>query len=374
MTSTNANAVAQTPPCRPAMTFAVMFVTVTVSIVALVHAPLMSSMTRDTDKLRAGQWWRIASPVLIQSSGWGQLAFNITGLVVVGVALEKCMHRLAWSLIYIGGGIVSIAVLSAWTPNDGGAGSSDAVAALVGALAIVCVAAPSTDRAGLASQMYSVFFVAYLTGLAVGGVVPSVIAGDVAVAVLLIVRRAWSPATLNRVCLILVTLGGAVMTVERQGHGVGVAFGMTIATLVVVRKRLLQISPDAGRLWPTVTALVGVVAAAELVWVAWVHLVGITLVTTNGAGDQSTVGPISVGVVSFASCAAAAALLRWLQRHLPASSRRTWFAICTTLGVVSLAGPITAAVDATSRAGLISLHLTCATVAVALLAPAGSAQ
>lgn len=248
MTGADEPAVAQSRAGNAAMTVWVLIVTAAFSVVALVHAPLMDAMVRDVDQLRAGQWWRVASPVLVQSSGWGQLVFNMAGLAVVGAALEQRVSRVTWLTIYLAGGIGSVAVLSVWMPRDGGAGSSDAVAALIGALAVVSLVDISSDRVGLASQMYSVFFVAYLTGLAVGGTLPSIIAGDVAVVLLMIVRRAWSRATLHRACLSLVVVGGAAMTVERQGHGIGIVVGMTIAIVIVVRRRVRRrLDPQGAR-------------------------------------------------------------------------------------------------------------------------------
>ncbi len=45
--------------------------------------------------------------------------------------------------------------------------------------------------------MYSIFFAGYLTGLALGGVVAAIIAGNVSVAALFAARRALRPATLD---------------------------------------------------------------------------------------------------------------------------------------------------------------------------------
>jgi hypothetical protein len=44
-------------------------------------------------------------------------------------------------------------------------------------------------------EVYSIFFGCYLTGLAIGGVVPSIVAGNLSVAALFAARRAWRPST-----------------------------------------------------------------------------------------------------------------------------------------------------------------------------------
>lgn len=362
------------PRIRPVMTAVVAAVTMAVSVAALINTSFMGVTSRDLGRLRSGQWWRVASPVFVQSSGWGQLAFNMTGLVVVGAALERRLSRPAWILLFLVGGVGSVAVLSAWKPADGGGGSSDANAALIGALAVVAAVEARDADAEWASQLYSVFFATYLTGLAVGGVVPSIVAGDIAVAVYVNVRRACRPATVRRGCLVLIAVCGAVMTVAQQGHGLGIVFGIVITSVVLARKRLLARSAIDGRRWQLITAVISVVVATELVRVAWVDLVGVKLVTTTGGEARATVGWVGVGLVSVASCFAAAAVLRWLRRHHAGNATSTWFIACATVGVISLAGPLAWGIGATSRAGLISLHVTCAAMTLAMLAPSSNPE
>jgi membrane associated rhomboid family serine protease len=236
VTSTGTTA-SEVPPVRPTMTAVVVAITVVVSVAALINTSMMKALTTDVSKLRAGQWWRIASPVVVQPSGWGQLVFNMTGLAVVGAALERHVSRPLWIVCFFAGGVGSVAVLSAWKPADGSGGTSDAVAALIGALAVVAAVESAKSGAEWPSQLYSVFFAAYLTGLAVGGIVTSIIAGDVAVVIYVAARRACRPATVRRGCLVLIVACGAVMTVMRQGHGLGIMFGVAIASAVLARKR-----------------------------------------------------------------------------------------------------------------------------------------
>lgn len=62
------------PDRRPVLTAVVCAVTVAVSVAALFSPAVMDVFTRDLAQLRAGQWWRAFTPVLVQSDGWGQLA------------------------------------------------------------------------------------------------------------------------------------------------------------------------------------------------------------------------------------------------------------------------------------------------------------
>jgi membrane associated rhomboid family serine protease len=235
------------PPTRPTMTVTVVAITAAVSVAALINTSIMDAMTTDLGKLRNGQWWGggVASPVMVQPSGWGQLTFNLTGLAVVGAALERLVSRPAWLVCFLTGGVGSVVVLSAWEPADGSGGTSDAVAALIGALAVVAAVEGAQLRAEWPSQLYSVFFATYLTGLAVGGIVPSIIAGDLAVIACATARRVCRPDTVRRGCLVVVATCGAVMTVSHQGHGVGIV----IAGFLTARRRMLASPRPRRRRW-----------------------------------------------------------------------------------------------------------------------------
>ena len=156
---------------RPALTAAVCGVTLAVSIAALASPALMRLFIRNLPHLLAGQWWRAVTPVLVQPSGWGQLVFNLLGIAVIGAALQRRRFGWAgWSLTYLAGGPGTIALYVAWRPGDTGGGSSAAVAALTGALAVLLAARADLGRLEWFAQLYSVFFAVYLTALQLGGV------------------------------------------------------------------------------------------------------------------------------------------------------------------------------------------------------------
>ncbi len=228
-----------TDPRLPVLTLAVFAVTLVISVVALLSPTLMNASTRDLPRLRAGQWWRIVTPVLVQPSGWGQLVFNLLGLVVVGVALQRYVGWVGWLLIYVVGGVGSSAVLSVWDPADTGGGSSAAVAALIGSLAVLRFATRTTrSRLESLAELYSVFFVVYLTALGVGGLVPSIIAGNASIVFVVVAHRAWSRSIVTRVCTGVVIVGGVLMFALRDDHGVGIVAGVLMTAFVLAHRRL----------------------------------------------------------------------------------------------------------------------------------------
>jgi membrane associated rhomboid family serine protease len=243
---------------RPTLTAVVCGVTLAVSIAALASPALMRLFVRNP-QLQTGQWWRAVTPVLVQPSGWGQLVFNLLGIAVIGAALQRRLGWAGWLLIYLAGGSGTIALYVAWHPGDTGGGSSAAVAALIGALAVLAAGA-DLGRLEWFAQLYSVFFAVYLTVLQLGGVLPSVIAGNASIIVMVAAHRAVSSTMLTRASLAVVLVGGVAMTAARDDHGAGILIGVTVACLVLARRRILAHPLAQGAL----TVLFGLAAPIAL--------------------------------------------------------------------------------------------------------------
>lgn len=360
------------PYGRPVLTVVVCAVTVAVSVVALFSPTVMNLFTRDLAQLRAGQWWRAFTPVLVQSDGWGQLAFNLLGLALLGVAVERRVSRPWWVLVFLLGGPGSIAVLSAWKPEATGGGSSDAVAALLGAFTLLLVVDGPRMRWEWPAQVYGVFFAAYLTTVDLAGLVPSIIVGNVAIIAFFVARRAVQPAALSRACLVVVSVAGVLMTVAQDGHGTGILAGLAAASVVLARRWLLDRADGSRRIargGQVGVAVVSVWALSLLTWLAWVRLLGVDLLVAGHGNSRAEVGWASVSVVAVTTSVLAWMVLQMLQRRWPRVGARAWVGLCTIVAVASLSGPLMLAVGPTSRAALICLHLTCAASVVALLAP-----
>ena len=228
------------------LTGAVSAGTLAVSVAALISPALMQVTTRDLAQLRAGQGWRLVTPVLVQPDGWGQLAFNLIGIIVVGAALEHRTSRAAWAVTYALGGVGGVAAISAWHPADHGGGSSDAVAALIGALTVLLAAEnrehddPHRRRRWTVwPQIYCVFFAGYLTALDVGGVWWSIVAGNATIAAFVVARRALAPTSLSWACLSFVATAGVTMTAQQDGHGLGIISGAALASLILLWRRVV---------------------------------------------------------------------------------------------------------------------------------------
>ncbi|MFF4160643.1 rhomboid family intramembrane serine protease [Streptomyces sp. NPDC001678] len=81
-----------------------------------------------------GAWWRAVTALMVQSSGWSQLLFNLAALAVVAPVAERHFGPWRMLLVFAASGVTAQAVsMAGWSLQGGG--DSVAICGLVGALA-----------------------------------------------------------------------------------------------------------------------------------------------------------------------------------------------------------------------------------------------
>ncbi|MET9362052.1 rhomboid family intramembrane serine protease [Streptomyces sp. NPDC006632] len=138
-------------------------------------------------------WWRAVTALLVQTSGWYQLAFNLAALIVVAPAAQRAFGPAVMPVVFLASGVAAQAVsMAGWSPTGGG--DSVALCGLVGALAVT---------------------------------------------------EALRPGPLPRRLLpLLIPAAGVVLCVLHNNHGVGVLVGCALgATLTVLRGRRRMAAP-----------------------------------------------------------------------------------------------------------------------------------
>jgi membrane associated rhomboid family serine protease len=187
-------------------------------------------LQRDRSSLEAGQWWRLVTPMFVQPAGIGQYAFNVIGLLLVGIAVERRFTAAKWLAIYFCAGVGAIVLSYLWFPADTGGGSSDGVAGLIGALTATWWVTRSEPW--WPGYLYGTFFAAYTTGLATGGVVVAAAAGSLTVAAVTTIRRHGQVSWLPTLTGVLVAGCAVTLTLLHDGHGVGLLAGILIGLLL----------------------------------------------------------------------------------------------------------------------------------------------
>ncbi|WP_155384511.1 rhomboid family intramembrane serine protease [Catellatospora paridis] len=208
----------------------------TLVFVAQLTAPgVVDALQRGPGIMRDGQWWRLVGALLVQPSGWGQFAYNTLGLVLVGMAVERGLGRFRWLVLYLAAGLAGLILMLVLHPADTGGGSSDAVAGLVGALAVM------TWRSGwtppLPAFLYAVHFALYLAAFAVAGVIAATMAGAAAVALVMVTHRVSNTRLARGVIVALVAAGAVLLATLGDSHGTGLVTGLVLTALLTKTSR-----------------------------------------------------------------------------------------------------------------------------------------
>jgi rhomboid protease GluP len=120
-----------TDPQSPIVAVLIIGVTSVVTGLQFFFPEILSEFRRNWDALRAGEWWRMVTPLFVQAYGWQQCCFNgITALFLLPLA-EKFYGKRLLALYFISG-IVGETFNYAWSPT--GAGSSLGIYGVMGGL------------------------------------------------------------------------------------------------------------------------------------------------------------------------------------------------------------------------------------------------
>ncbi|RKT19674.1 membrane associated rhomboid family serine protease [Streptomyces sp. 1114.5] len=123
---------------RPWVTIALFAVMAVMAVVQYAVPAAVDDLMRQPGALSDGQWWRAGTALLVQSSGLGQIAFNLPALLVIGAVAETVLGWWRTLAVFLVSGVLAHVVsLAGWSPRGGG--DSVAVCGLLGALAVVCL-------------------------------------------------------------------------------------------------------------------------------------------------------------------------------------------------------------------------------------------
>ncbi|MEZ5189996.1 MAG: rhomboid family intramembrane serine protease [Schumannella sp.] len=127
----------------PWATLAIAAVVLGVSVAGELDHGILNALCRDIGALRAGEWWRAFTPLLVQDGGWPGLAFNVLALVAIGALVESLLPRWVVPVGFVATGL--LAELAAYTVMRGQGFAGNSVANL-GLAALVLVAALRSSR------------------------------------------------------------------------------------------------------------------------------------------------------------------------------------------------------------------------------------
>ncbi len=209
------------------------FVTVVAVGLALVAAVVQYTvpvaipvLQRQSRGLPPGQWWRLVTPLLVQTLGWYQVVTNLVTLAAVGVVAEWQLGRWRWAALFAAGTVGGQVAAYAW--HSPGGGDSIAICGLAGGVVAWLLARP--ERSERWAVPVVVCYVAALTGWGLHGIRFAAVAVVAAVVALLVVRA-------RRIVLVGAVVCALVLAVHDDLHGVSLVAGMIAGALLVAITR-----------------------------------------------------------------------------------------------------------------------------------------
>ena len=213
----------------PVLTAVAVGVAIVAAVVQYTVPAAVPALQRDPGGLPAGEWWRLLTPLLVQTLGWYQVVTKLVTLALVGAVAERQLGRWRWAVLFAAGTVAGQVAAYAW--HEPGGGYSIAVCGLAGGV----VAWSSADPPAASRWTMSVVgcYVAALAGWGAGGI--WVAAGLVAVAA---IALPFVPVA----GVLGATSGMAtLLAFDSDLHGVSLLAGIVTAlALDALRKRQVQ--------------------------------------------------------------------------------------------------------------------------------------
>jgi hypothetical protein len=176
--------------------------------------------------LLPGQWWRLVTPLLVQTLGWYQVVANLVALALIGVIAELLLGRMRWAILFAAGTLGG--QTDAYLSGEPGGGDSIAICGLAGGVAIALLARPSFETR-FAAQVVA-YYIAALAGWGFGGFMFAGFA-CLFVGVLHLALNRADVIRAQRALLTAAVACVAVMAVAGDIHGLSLGAGM-VAMLV----------------------------------------------------------------------------------------------------------------------------------------------
>jgi membrane associated rhomboid family serine protease len=205
----------------PIITAVAVFVAVVAAVVQYTVPAAVPTLQRgDPSLLTSGEWWRLVTPLLVQTLGWYQVVTNLVTLALMGAVAERLMGGLRWAVLFVAG--TAAGQLGAFMAHAAGGGASIAICGLAGGTAVWLLARPEPSRWPAAVV---VCYIAALAGWGFSGIPVAAVAAVVAAAVLVV-----SP----RVALVGSVVCAVAMAVNADLHGVSLLAGMAAGFALTV--------------------------------------------------------------------------------------------------------------------------------------------
>ncbi|WNV88943.1 rhomboid family intramembrane serine protease [Umezawaea sp. Da 62-37] len=227
----------------PIITAAAAVIAVAAAIAQYAIPAVVPALERSRTGVVAGEWWRLVTPLLVQTLGWYQVVLNLVTLALVGVVVERAVGHGRWVVLFAAGALGG--QFAAYATREPGGGDSIAICGLAGGMIVWLLASRPADRW---AAWIVVGYVAALAGWGFGGVRAAAVASLVAMVALVVVPDKRFTLAVTAVCAI-------AMASAYDLHGVSLVSGMIAGILIAPwRQRGAQAIPVTGLSTPDTIA------------------------------------------------------------------------------------------------------------------------
>jgi membrane associated rhomboid family serine protease len=137
----------------PVATIVVLAITISLTFLQIVVPAIRFDLWRDQSALESGEFWRLATPLLIQYDAWWPAMIVLGFIAFIGTAVERVYGAARWLIVYVICGMIGQTCGYLWERPD--AGASVAGVGLLGALSAWLLSRRS--RAPLRPRLFAVF-------------------------------------------------------------------------------------------------------------------------------------------------------------------------------------------------------------------------
>jgi hypothetical protein len=180
-----------------------------------------------------GQWWRLVTPLLVQTLGWYQVAANLVTLPVIGAVTERLLGR-GWWLALAAAGTAG-GELAAYHWRDPGGGDSIAICGLAAGVIVTLLVRPAAGTRF--AHRAVVYYVAALTGWGFSGFRAAALACLVAGIGMAVLGRAGVPGADGIALVVCVVSALALAGLEEDLHGASLTAGFLVTAVVLAAGR-----------------------------------------------------------------------------------------------------------------------------------------
>jgi Rhomboid family len=221
----------------------VLVVAVTMAVLQYLVPELVPALERTPSGLEQGEYWRLVTPLLVQTRGLHQVLGNLVSLAVIGVIAEWTVGRWWWAALAAVG--TAGGQLAAYRWDAWGGGASIAICGLAGGV-LVAQLTRRTAPVRWATDVVLSYIVA-LAGWGLFGVVGAALAVIAATAGLWLLRQI-DQARGYRMALAVTALGSIGLVTVRDLHGAAPTAAILMALVVILlRGALAAMKPPSVR-------------------------------------------------------------------------------------------------------------------------------